>query len=96
MLHLFRYAVLFVTLVGALALPIASEPLFDDLEARGMYHALDEDLFTHARPTAANLQISLRESKPRTPDWHFALVIHPPGGADGGRLTAHEFVIWEK
>lgn len=78
MLHLFRYAILFVALFGALALPVAPEPLFDELEAREI-----------------KLQISLRESKPRTENWHFALVMHS-SDPDGGKLAAHEFVIFDK
>lgn len=67
------------------------------LERRGPYFYythlyLD---FSSAFYPATNLQVSLRESKPKTTQWHFALVIHAPGGiTDSGSLnTIHHHVI---
>lgn len=76
MFGILAYFALFVTFLTASGAPLAAHSSSNDIDIRA-----------DAVPT---VQISLRETKPNTVDWHFALVLHGPRPISNSWLPMHE------
>jgi len=80
MLHILRWATVFLAFLATSALPVASDTLFEDLEIR-------------APELQISLRESHSGDPGR---WHFSLVVHKSGDSTGSNLPTHEVIIDQK